>query len=283
MGGQKGFEVVPAGGTNLIVRVPATPGRESAPIVILQGHVDMVCERRPDSPYDPAEGRIKLLRDGEWLTADGTTLGADDGIAIVSMMAIAEDATVAHGPLEMLMTMAEEVGLEGAKSIDGSTLSGRMLLNLDSEEDGRLTVGCAGSTDTFLRVEGERGRWPPGTWPSPSPRAAAKAVIPAPTSKRAARTPSRWWHGPCARPRHDSLPPRLAGWRQEQERHPPRCRRRLCRGAGQADAFRQVSRRLRTHRRRLQEHRPRCTTWRSSRPTCRPMPGRTKPRAPCST
>jgi dipeptidase D len=155
--GEKGFEVVPAGGTNLIVRVPATPGRESAPTVILQGHLDMVCERRPDSPYDPAEGRIKLVRDGEWLTADGTTLGADDGIAIVSMMAIAEDSNVAHGPLEMLMTMAEEVGLEGAKSIDGSTLTGRMLLNLDSEEDGRLTVGCAGSTDTFVRVQGERG------------------------------------------------------------------------------------------------------------------------------
>jgi dipeptidase D len=124
--------------------------------------MDMVCERQPDSPYDPAEGRIKLVRDGEWLTAEGTTLGADDGIAIASMMAIAEDPSLAHGPLEMLMTMAEEVGLEGAKSIDGSVFKGRMLLNLDSEEDGRLTVGCAGSTDTFLRVKGERSPVPAG-------------------------------------------------------------------------------------------------------------------------
>ncbi len=160
---KNGFEFVSAGGANVMVRLPATPGRESAPWVILQGHMDMVCERQPDSPYDPAEGRIKLVRDGEWLTAEGTTLGADDGIAIASMMAIAEDASVVHGPLEMLMTMAEEVGLEGAKSIDGTVFKGRMLLNLDSEEDGRLTVGCAGSTDTFLRVKGERSPVPAGS------------------------------------------------------------------------------------------------------------------------
>jgi dipeptidase D len=159
---KNGFEFMSAGGANVMVRMPATPGRESAPVVILQGHMDMVCERQPDSPYDPAEGRIKLVREGEWLTADGTTLGADDGIAIAAMMAIAEDPSVAHGPLEMLMTMAEEVGLEGAKSIDGSVFKGRMLLNLDSEEDGRLTVGCAGSTDTFLRVTGERSPVPAG-------------------------------------------------------------------------------------------------------------------------
>jgi dipeptidase D len=152
----KSLEVGSAGGRNLLVRVPATPGRESAPTVILQGHMDMVCERRPDSPYDPAEGRIRLVRDGDWLTADGTTLGADDGAGVAAMMAIAEDRTIPHGPLELLMTVAEEVGLEGAKSIDGATLSGRMMLNLDSEEDGTLTVGCAGSTDTFLRVQAAR-------------------------------------------------------------------------------------------------------------------------------
>ena len=148
-----GLEVIPAGGRNLLVRVPASPGRENAPTVILQGHVDMVCERNPDSPHDPAKGDIAFVRDGDWLTADGTTLGADDGIGGAAMMAVADDLAVAHGPLELLFTTAEEVGLEGAKSIDGSTLIGRMLLNLDSEEDGTLTVGCAGSTDTFLRLE----------------------------------------------------------------------------------------------------------------------------------
>ncbi|HYW29204.1 MAG TPA: beta-Ala-His dipeptidase [Gaiellales bacterium] len=141
---------------NVVVRVPATPGREGAPTVILQGHLDMVCERRPDSPNDPAQGRIELVRDGEWLKADGTTLGADDGVAIAAMMALAEDPALPHGPLELLMTVAEEVGLEGANALDGSMLTGSVLLNLDSEEDGRLTVGCAGSTDTWIHIERPR-------------------------------------------------------------------------------------------------------------------------------
>ena len=98
--------------------MPATPGRESAPTVVLQGHLDMVCERQPDSPNDPAEGRIELVRDGDWLTADGTTLGADDGVAIAAMMALVEDESLPHGPLELLMTVAEEVGLEGANGLD---------------------------------------------------------------------------------------------------------------------------------------------------------------------
>jgi dipeptidase D len=148
----RGYDLEQDMGRNLVIRVPASAGRESAPTVILQGHLDMVCERQPDSPNDPTEGRIALLRDGEWLTADGTTLGADDGIAIAAMMTLVEDDSLAHGPLELLMTVAEEVGLEGANALDGSLLSGTMLLNLDSEVDGTLTVGCAGSTDTWLRV-----------------------------------------------------------------------------------------------------------------------------------
>ena len=92
---------------------------------MLQGHLDMVCERNPDSANDPAEGRIVLLRDGDWLTADGTTLGADDGVAIAAMMTLVEDASIPHGPLELLMTVAEEVGLEGANALDGSVLDGQ--------------------------------------------------------------------------------------------------------------------------------------------------------------
>ena len=153
---ERGFELQQDAGRNLVIRVPATPGREGAPIVSLQGHLDMVCERDPASPNDPAEGRIALVRDGDWLKADGTTLGADDGVAIAAMMALAEDASLPHGPLELLMTVAEEVGLEGANAFDGSLVEGRILVNLDSEEDGRLTVGCAGSTDTWIRVDAPR-------------------------------------------------------------------------------------------------------------------------------
>ena len=110
-----GFELSQDAARNLVVRVPATAGRESASAVILQGHLDMVCERLPDSPNDPAEGRIELRRDGAWLSADGTTLGADNGIGIgiAAMMALAEDASLPHGPLELLMTVGEEVGGEG--------------------------------------------------------------------------------------------------------------------------------------------------------------------------
>ena len=122
----------------------------------------MVCERDPASPNDPAEGRIALVRDGDWLTADGTTLGADDGVAIAAMMALVEDESIPHGPLELLMTVAEEVGLEGANALDGSLLTGSTLINLDSEEDGVLTVGCAGSTDTWIRIDAPRARCDPG-------------------------------------------------------------------------------------------------------------------------
>ena len=153
---QHGFELQEDAGRNLVVRVPATPGREGAPVVTLQGHLDMVCERDPASPNDPAEGRIALVRDGEWLKADGTTLGADDGVAIAAMMALVEDDSLAHGPLELLMTVAEEVGLEGANALDPALVTGSILVNLDSEEDGRLTVGCAGSTDTWIRIEAPR-------------------------------------------------------------------------------------------------------------------------------
>ncbi|HET6623357.1 MAG TPA: beta-Ala-His dipeptidase [Gaiellaceae bacterium] len=153
---EHGFELQQDAGRNLVVHVPASPGRESAPTVVLQGHLDMVCERDPASPNDPEEGRISLLREGEWLTADGSTLGADDGVAIAAMMALGEDGSLPHGPLDLLMTVAEEVGLEGANALDPALVTGSVLVNLDSEEDGRLTVGCAGSTDTWVRIEAPR-------------------------------------------------------------------------------------------------------------------------------
>jgi dipeptidase D len=166
---EHGFELEQDAGRNLVIRVPASPGRESAPFVTLQGHLDMVCERDPSSPNDPAEGRIVLVRDGDWLAADGTTLGADDGVAIAAMMTLADDESIPHGPLELLMTVAEEVGLEGANALDGSLLSGATLINLDSEEDGVLTVGCAGSTDTWIHVDAPRA--------APSPDVTTMSVV----------------------------------------------------------------------------------------------------------
>ncbi|MGH3081551.1 MAG: beta-Ala-His dipeptidase [Gaiellaceae bacterium] len=160
-----GFEVRQDAARNLVVRVPATSGREWAPTVVLQGHLDMVCERLPDSLNDPAEGRIELVREGDWLTADGTTLGADNGIGIAAMMALADDDSVPHGPLELLMTVVEEVGGagEGVNGLDPSLVTGSILLNLDSEEDGRLTVGSAGSTDTSILASKPREACPTGT------------------------------------------------------------------------------------------------------------------------
>ena len=196
---EHGFELQQDAGRNLVIRVPATPGRESAPTLILQGHLDMVCERDPSSPNDPAEGRIALVRDGDWLTADGTTLGADDGVAIAAMMALVEDESISHGPLELLMTVAEEVGLEGANALDGSLLTGSTLINLDSEEDGVLTVGCAGSTDTWIRVDAPRERAPPTRSRCRSPPAEGSAVTRAARSISGVPTRSRCSAACCAR------------------------------------------------------------------------------------
>jgi dipeptidase D len=137
---------------NVVVRVPATCGRETAPTVVLQAHLDMVCERDPDSPYDPREGRIHVVREGDWVLAEGTTLGADNGIGVAAALAAAEERALAHGRLELLLTVSEEQGLDGAKGLDPALVSGRLLVNLDGTSDGSITVGCAGSAHTFTRL-----------------------------------------------------------------------------------------------------------------------------------
>ena len=149
---EHGLETAVDGEGNAVARVPATEGREDAPTVVLQSHLDMVCERDPDSPNDPREGRIEVVRDDDWVLARGTTLGADNGIGVAAAMAIAEDPEVAHGPLELLFTVSEEQGLEGAKALDPSLVRGRLLVNLDGTSNGSLTVGCAGSAHTFVRL-----------------------------------------------------------------------------------------------------------------------------------
>lgn len=137
---------------NVIVSVPASPGRDGAPIVVLQSHLDMVCERDPASPFDPQEGRIDVRVEDDWVRADGTTLGADNGIGVAAALAVVDDAQVTHGLLELLFTVSEEQGLDGAKALDASLVSGRVLVNLDGTSDEALTVGCAGSDHTLLRV-----------------------------------------------------------------------------------------------------------------------------------
>lgn len=138
---------------NAVVRVPGSPGREQAPTVVLQAHLDMVCERHPDSPYDPREGRIKVAVDDGWVLAEGTTLGADNGIGVAAALAVADEPAIAHGPLELLFTVSEEHGLDGAKALDPALVSGRILFNLDGTNDDAITVGCAGSAHSFVRIE----------------------------------------------------------------------------------------------------------------------------------
>ncbi len=143
----RGWDPVVDGVGNLVIRVPATPGHEAAPTLVLQGHLDMVCEKNAETEHDFATEPIQPWIDGDLLRAKGTTLGADNGIGIAAGLALADDPEVVHGPLEILCTVDEERGLTGAQELDGSLLKGRTLLNLDSEEEGALYVGCSGGGD----------------------------------------------------------------------------------------------------------------------------------------
>ncbi len=140
---------------NLVARVPATRGYGKAPTVVLQGHSDMVCEKNRGTEHDFDRDPIQLVREGEWIKAKGTTLGADNGIGVAAALAILSDPAAVHGPLEILITIDEETGLTGANQISSRLLKGKYLLNLDSEEDGIFYIGCAGGVDTTgtLRVQ----------------------------------------------------------------------------------------------------------------------------------
>lgn len=133
---------------NILIKKQATAGYENFPVIILQSHIDMVCEKNSDTDHnfdtDPIIPRI----DGAWVKATGTTLGADDGIGVAAQLAILDSNEIEHGPLEMLFTIDEETGLTGAKGLKPDFLKGRILLNLDSEDEGELFIGCAGGKDT---------------------------------------------------------------------------------------------------------------------------------------
>jgi dipeptidase D len=148
---------------NVLIRKPGTPGKENLQSVILQCHIDMVCEKNSDTVHDFEKDPIVPWIDGEWVKAKGTTLGADDGIGIAAILAILESTTIPHGLLECLFTIDEETGLTGAFGIKPGLLKSRILINLDSEDEGQLFIGCAGGADTTARFELETEPVPEGS------------------------------------------------------------------------------------------------------------------------
>ena len=137
---------------NVVIRKKASPGYENAPVVILQGHTDMVCEKDSHVEHDFTKDKIKLVVDGEYLRADGTTLGADNGIGMAYCLALLDDTSLMHPPLEVLLTSDEEDGMTGAANLEPRLLTGRMLINLDSGEEGKFFISCAGGINIHLHV-----------------------------------------------------------------------------------------------------------------------------------
>lgn len=137
---------------NLIIRKPATPGMENRKPVVMQGHVDMVPQKNADSSHDFERDPIRAYVDGDWVTAEGTTLGSDNGIGVAAALAVLVEEGIEHGPLEVLLTIDEESGMTGAKGLKPGWLHGEILLNLDTEDEGELYVGCAGGIDVSAQV-----------------------------------------------------------------------------------------------------------------------------------
>ena len=133
---------------NILMSKPATPGMENRPVVVLQSHMDMVCEKNNDTKHDFDNDPIETVIDGEWLRANGTTLGADNGIGVAAELALLASKDIEHGPIECLFTVDEETGLTGAKAVQEGFMTGDILLNLDSEDEGEVFMGCAGGKDT---------------------------------------------------------------------------------------------------------------------------------------
>lgn len=137
---------------NVIIKKPASAGYEAAPTLILQGHLDMVAEKDADCPLDLSRDGLQLCVEGDRIFAQGTTLGGDDGIAVAMALAVLDSPTLAHPPLEAVFTVDEEIGMEGAQRLDYSQLSGRRMLNIDSEDEGVFTVSCAGGASAHVNI-----------------------------------------------------------------------------------------------------------------------------------
>ena len=154
------YQVDKAG--NVVIRKPASQGMENKPMVVLQSHMDMVCEKNKDVDHDFSRDPIKVKIEGEWVTAEGTTLGADDGIGVATALAILEDKNLKHPPIEALFTVDEETGLTGAFALEKDFLKGRIMINLDSEDFGVIYVGCAGGGDSTLKLPIKKENIPTG-------------------------------------------------------------------------------------------------------------------------
>lgn len=147
-GNDLGLETVTDRTGNVIIKKPATPGMEDRKTVILQSHLDMVHQKNSDTEFNFDEQGIEMFVDEDWVKAKGTTLGADNGIGVAAIMALLASTTIQHPALEAMFTIDEETGMTGAKELDPANFSGTILLNLDTEEDDELTIGCAGGIDT---------------------------------------------------------------------------------------------------------------------------------------
>ncbi len=141
---------------NIVILKPATPGMKNRKSVCLQSHMDMVCEKNKDTDFDFESDAIRAYIDGDWVKAEGTTLGADDGIGMAAQLAILASDVIEHGPIECLFTVDEETGLSGAFGLKSGFLKSTILLNLDSEDDGQIFIGCAGGRDTTAMLKFER-------------------------------------------------------------------------------------------------------------------------------
>src|SRR6201998_4223426 len=148
---QRGLQAEHDNAGNTVIRKPAHHGREATPMALLQGHLDMVCEKNEGTAHNFDTDAIKVERDGDWLKAEGTTLGADNGIGISAALAVMESKDIAHGPLEFVFTIDEETGLTGAAEFPGGLLKSKYFLNLDNEETGTICIGCAGEIKTTGR------------------------------------------------------------------------------------------------------------------------------------
>ena len=150
---------------NVLISKPATKGKENVTPVVFQSHIDMVCEKNNDTAFNFETDAIQAYIDGQWIRAKGTTLGADDGIGMAIALALLEDNTLEHGYIECLFTVDEETGLSGAFALEKDFLKGKMLLNLDSEDEGQFFIGCAGGKDTVITIDYEKHPVPPNYIP----------------------------------------------------------------------------------------------------------------------
>lgn len=157
-----GLETIRDEAGNIIIRKPATPGMENRKGVILQGHLDMVPQKNSDKAHDFEKDPIETIVDGDWVKANGTTLGADNGIGVAATMAILASTEVEHGPIEALFTATEETGMDGANGLEADILQGDILINLDSEDEGELYVGCAGGEDATVKFDYKEKKTPKG-------------------------------------------------------------------------------------------------------------------------